>query len=342
MKFDIELYREGDEGWDDYVAKSKSTTFFHQIAYQRVITESFGFKPYYLAARAGGEIIGILPLFLVKSLIFGSSLVSSPFCDYGGICADGEAVQRALLEKAVEIGQKERVKYIELRHKYPTELTLPQSTEKVNLRVPLAPEMEIWAGFNAKLRNHVRKAQRSGLQFEVSNSEKLQCFYDVFAVHMRDMGTPVQSLSFFNNLLQIFPTAELLLITHERRIIGGGIAVYFKDSMELPWACSLRSYFIYCPNDLLYWEAIRRGCQQGLRYFNFGRSSKESGTYFFKKQWGAEDEQLFYQYAPIRSDKIPYRSSTNPKYKLFSKVWRRLPLSMANLIGSRLSRHVLY
>jgi len=60
----------------------------------------------------------------------------------------------------------------------------------------------------------------------------------------------------------------------------------FRDALIVLWASSYREYFSLCPNNLLYWEMIRWGCEQGYRRFDFGRSSPQSGTYHFKKQWG--------------------------------------------------------
>ena len=39
-----------------------------------------------------GEIKGILPLFLMRSMLFGKKLVSVPFAPYGGVCADDETI----------------------------------------------------------------------------------------------------------------------------------------------------------------------------------------------------------------------------------------------------------
>jgi hypothetical protein len=48
----------------------------------------FRHRTHYLLAERGGEIVGVLPLAQVKSRLFGHSLVSLPFCAYGGVLAD--------------------------------------------------------------------------------------------------------------------------------------------------------------------------------------------------------------------------------------------------------------
>jgi len=73
--------------WDAFVYQATDSSFFHLSAWQQVIEEAFGHRCYYCYAERDGEIIGILPLTHIKSVLFGNSLISTPFCVYGGIIA---------------------------------------------------------------------------------------------------------------------------------------------------------------------------------------------------------------------------------------------------------------
>ena len=68
-----------------------------------MVEKTYNHKPLYLIAKENGEIEGVLPLFLMKSIIFEKKLVSVPFAPYGGVCADSETVKNALIEKAKRI-----------------------------------------------------------------------------------------------------------------------------------------------------------------------------------------------------------------------------------------------
>ena len=81
-----ELQREDEKAWDSYIYKSRISTFYHQIGWRNVVEKTYEHKPIYLIAKEEGEIKGILPLFLMKSMFFGNKLVSVPFAPYGGIC----------------------------------------------------------------------------------------------------------------------------------------------------------------------------------------------------------------------------------------------------------------
>jgi len=342
MSLEVRLCEVEKREWDDYVSQDNKTCFFHQWAYQDVVARTFRHKAYYLTAWEDGKIRGILPLFAIKSLFFGHFLVSLPFVDYGGICADGEQAEQMLCQEAIRIANQEGVQSIELRHRYPQSLGLAVRRHKVNLILRLtANATTIWQGLKDKVRNQVRKAEKSGLTFETGGLEKLPEFYQVWSKNMRDLGTPAYPQAFFRNFLNTFrDSCEILLVRYGERPVGTGLAVYFKGTMEIPWASSLREYFSKCPNNLLYWEAIKRACEQGCREFHFGRSTKGSGNYKFKEQWGAEDQQLYYQFYLAEGTEIPVLSPHNPKYSLVVALWQRLPLRVANILGPHIIKYI--
>ncbi len=63
-------------------------TFFHRAAWSRVIETAFGHRSHYMLAEQDGAIVGVLPLAHVRTRLFGNTLVSTPFCVYGGPLAD--------------------------------------------------------------------------------------------------------------------------------------------------------------------------------------------------------------------------------------------------------------
>lgn len=342
MSVDIRLCENDNGSWDKYVDQDRRVSFFHQWAYRQVVAQAFGHRPYYLAAFQGEDIKGILPLSAIKSWLFGSLLVSLPFVDYGGVCARDKETQEALFQEAIRIAQIEHIQTIELRHQNPNTLGLLTRLNKVNLILPLGSDPErIWKELDAKVRNQVRKAIKAGLEFKVGGLGKLSDFYRVWSRNMRDLGTPAYPFAFFQRFLKAFPDkSEVLMVTYRGQPVGGGIAIYFKNTMEVPWASSLRKYFPYCPNNLLYWGAIKRGCERGCREFRFGRSTKGSSNYHFKKQWGAEDQQLYYQYYLLGRGDIPDLDPNSPKYRLTVALWKRLPVAVANMLGPAIIKSI--
>lgn len=331
------------DDWDVYVRDSISTTFCHQFAWRAVIEEAYGHRTFYLMARREEAVGGILPLVLVKSVLFGASLTSMPFLDYGGICADDPEIAHRLLVAARGLQEEQRVGTIELRQCQPIVNAGSARLDKVSMVLDLsAGDEALWRSLPAKVRNQVRKAEKSGLIISEGGVEFLDEFYDVFVVNMRDLGSPVHDKAFFLHLFRNFgQQARCTLIRDGQKTVGGLIVLLFKDTMLVPWASSLRDYFSKCPNNLLYWSAIQSGCQRGFRQFDFGRSTIGSGTYEFKRQWGAQPRQLHWQSVGTANGRASTTvSSQDGKFHAAVEVWKRLPLPVTRVLGPRIRKYL--
>jgi lipid II:glycine glycyltransferase (peptidoglycan interpeptide bridge formation enzyme) len=134
--------------------------------------------------------------------------------------------------------------------------------------------------------------------------------------------------------------ARLMLVRDGHRAIGGLVCLFFKNTVTVPWASSLRQYLTKCPNNLLYWEAIRYACENGYTCFDFGRSSIDSGTYNFKRQWGAEPVQIYWQVLNKNGSKHTAFSSNSFKYRAAVEIWKYLPVSLTMKLGPRIRRYL--
>ena len=205
----LEIYklkREEEKAWDEYLFKSNHSTFYHQIGWRNVVGKTYKHKPVYLVAKEDGEIKGILPLFLMKSMLFGKKLVSVPFAPYGGVCTDNGTIENALVEEAKRITEECDADYLELRNLNlnKNELELATNNSYVTFVLNLSQDSDIvWKKFNNKVRNAIRKALKSNL--EISHDNNIKEFYGLYTKNMRDLGTPPHSYAFFKNLLHEFP-----------------------------------------------------------------------------------------------------------------------------------------
>ena len=87
-------------------------------------------------------------------------------------------------------------------------------------------------------------------------------------------------------------------------------------------------------NDFMYWDLMQRAVERGARTFDFGRSKIDTGPYNFKKNWGFEPTPLAYEFYLVTAKQVPRVDPTNPKYRQFIKMWKRLPLPIANSRGT--------
>ena len=344
VKIKICAFQEGDRKlWDEYVLKSSQASYSHLSGWSQIIESSYGHKAIYLWAQQHGDIKGILPLILFRNFLFNRSLISLPFLDDGGIVADDSATMKALYDEGIKLYKSQNAQVLDLRHRHNIEIDLPHYGSKLTLILNLldGPD-KMWNSLDAKVRNQVRKAIKAELEVGWFGQEALPDFYRVFATNMRDLGSPVHSQRFFAEILKELPAnAKLILIKKNGRVIGGGLSLSHKNTLSMPWASSLREFRALCPNNLLYWEAIRWACQNGFKQFDFGRSSPGSGTYHFKKQWGAVEEPLHWQFLSKRQNSSsPLLQSDNPRYRFILYVWQRLPIGIANAVGPLLRRQI--
>jgi FemAB-related protein (PEP-CTERM system-associated) len=328
--------------WDRYVASHPSASAYHVWRWRHVFEEAFGHETIYLSAREDGEIVGVLPLVLFRSALFGRFAVSLPFVNYGGVCARDAEVAQALVDGARKIAVENRLKHVELRHTTAQFPDLPARQHKVGMFLALARDAaSAWDAIDRKARNHVRKAEKSGLTTRSGGRELLDRFYRVFATNMRDLGTPVYSIRLFDRVLSTFPdTTRVFLVDKDDTTVAGGIAIVHRDTLEVPWASSLRASRPLCPNNLMYWRIIEHAIAAGLRTFDFGRSTPNEGTFHFKQQWGAEPRPLRWEYVLRDGGEMPNLSPSNPRYRKAIDLWTRLPLPITNLIGPHIVRSI--
>jgi len=339
---EVRLVHDDFAGWDAYVARHTSACTYHQSGWKAVIEQSFGHQTRYLEAVEGKRIVGVLPLVVMKSLLFGRFVVSLPYFNYGGILADHQDAEQALLDAARGLAIGEAATHLELRHRAPHGLGLIPKRHKVTMLLGLQPDVERqWREFDPKLRNQVRKAEKSGLKIQTGGEELLDSFYRIFARNMRDLGTPVYGKEFFQAILTNFPASTKIFICRlQEQPVAAGLTVTFKDTVEMPWAASLREYRHLCGNMLVYWEAIKFSIMQGFGTFDFGRSTPDGGTFKFKEQWGARPVPLTWEYWTVNPGQLPEMSPSNPKYQWLIQIWKRLPMQVANRVGPLIARAI--
>jgi len=329
--------------WDAYVERHPQATGYHSWAWRGVIERAFKHPAHYVVARDGSGVMqGVLPLVRFNSWLFGRFLVSLPFLNYGGILANHDAARRALLDAAVALARKHNSRHIELRHQGRQLPDMPVKQHKVTMLRPLEATTDAaWKRLDNKVRNQVRKAEKSGLVGTVGGAEFLADFYPIFARNMRDLGTPVYAQRFFEEVLEAFSDrARVFVVRKDTTPVAAGIGLTWRDTIEVPWASSLREYRQMCPNMVLYWTAIKHGVDAGLRTLDFGRSTPGGGTYQFKKQWGAEPVPLNWEYWLREGISLPDQGPKNAKFKGLIALWKTLPLPVASWLGPRLVRHI--
>ncbi|MDI6720309.1 MAG: GNAT family N-acetyltransferase [Methanomicrobiales archaeon] len=330
-----------EEEWERFVRSHEETTFFTQIGWRNVVEGVYRHQPLYLYAEDGsGEMIGILPLFQVRSPFSGPRLVSLPYAPYGGIYCRNAAVSDAFLEELKRMAS--RGMSIELRHVgdgAPPEGFGSRNGYCTSI-LDLSPGPDrILGAMDKTCRTAIRKGERADYAAKFSSdSAGVARFYDIYLETMQRLGTPPHPPALFSALLQEFgdgiliaeawkgdtPVAALFLLGMRKTLVSG-------------WAVSRWEYRTSAPNNFIYWHAIQEAIERGYRSFDFGRSLQGSGIHAFKTRWGARDVPLRHWVYPAGAG----GGMPQAEYGRLAKVWSRVPLVAARILGPELRRWIV-
>jgi FemAB-related protein (PEP-CTERM system-associated) len=322
--------------WDRFVDAMPAGTFFHRSGWARVVETAFGHATHYVFAERDGAITGVLPLGRVKTRLFGDTLISAPFCVYGGpLAADAESAA-ALIQEAEALRARTGASAVEFRDRDPVDET-PHWIERPDLYVTFRKPIEADHERNMKAiprkqRAMVRKGIQNGLTSVVGRD--VAGLHAVYAESVRNLGTPVFSRRYFQVLMEVFgEAADIVTILHGESAVASVMNFYFRDEVLPYYGGGTLAARGCAGNDFMYWEVMRRAADRGYRLFDFGRSKIGTGAYAFKHNWGFEPAKLHYRFNLGPGEAIPDHNPMNPKYRMFINAWKRLPLPVANTIG---------
>lgn len=326
--------------WDEFVFNCPQATFFHRAGWRTVLEQAFGHRTHYLLAERAGQLVGVLPLTEIKSRLFGHALISNVFCVYGGIAAMDHAARDALDSAAQNLARELGVGHLEYRQLQPLHQDWPRQDLYFTFRKAIEPEVEAnMLAIPRKQRAMVRKGIKNELTAEIDAD--VSRFFALFADNVKRHGTPALPKRYFALLKQTFGAdCEVLTISHEGVCISSVLTFYFRDEVLPYYAGDNPSARHLAANDFKYWELLRRGCERGYKIFDYGRSKRGTGQFDFKKNWGFEPQPLYYEYFLVNATAVPEHNPTNPKYRLFIEMWKRLPTPVANLVGPHIVKHL--
>jgi FemAB-related protein (PEP-CTERM system-associated) len=314
-------------------------SFFHLATWARVIETAFGHRCHYTLAEQDGAIVGVLPLAHVRTRLFGNTLVSTPFCVYGGPLAAEPEAATALEAHADTLRAKLNATAVELRERHAADSDwMVRPDLYVTFRKPITGDDDgNMKAIPRKQRAMVRKGIQNGLS-SVCNKD-VAVLHRVYAESVRNLGTPVFARRYFTVLCEAFHgCSDIVTVLDGEKPIASVLNFYFREEVLPYYGGGTAEARQRAGNDFMYWEVMRRAAERGYRLFDFGRSKLGTGAFAFKHNWGFEPEKLNYRYRLAPGASIPDHNPLNPKYRMFIAAWKRLPLPVANLLGPPIVR----
>jgi FemAB-related protein (PEP-CTERM system-associated) len=326
--------------WDLFVNAHPEGSFFHLTGWKRVLERAFGHKTHYLIAKDSLGVQGVLPLARVKSLLFGDSLVSTPFCVYGGPVAATLEARAALEAAACDLARELDVDFLELRNRKPSGNGWPTKDLYVTFRKAIvADDQANLAAIPRKQRAIVRKGIEAGLETTLDTDARR--LYDAYSESLRNLGTPVFSRRYLEILREEFgDRCEIETISTGGNVLASVMSFYFRDEVLPYYGGGTSLARQHSANDYMYWQLMKRAAARGVRIFDYGRSKRDTGAFKFKTHWGFEPEPLSYEYFLVRAKSMPNLSPTNPRYSSAINLWKKMPLRLTQMIGPPVARYL--
>lgn len=320
--------------WNEFVTSHHQGSFFHLFEWRALLAEAFGLRPHYFIAERQGRVTGVLPLVEQRSLLFGNALMSTAFCVEGGPIADDLEAAKALDDAALDLLARSKSSFIEYRTR---RASRDGWMKRSGLYATFARDLPL--DDDAKLSAIPRK-QRAVLRKALSGhlvgnaGHDVGTLFRVYSESMRNLGTPMFPKRYFGLLLDTFADkSDIVVIRDGYEPVAAVLNFYFRDTVLPYYGGGVHRARNIGANDLLYWYVMKAASAKGYTRFDFGRSKAGTGAFAFKKNWGFEPEWLEYEYFLTEGKKLPEKNQTNPLFASLSKIWKRLPLPIANSLG---------
>lgn len=330
------------ESWNSYVATSAHATHYHQYQWRGIIDRNFAQKTWYVMAKnVQGEITGIAASAHMNSRIFGNFMLSMPFLIYGGPIANDQKIGDALAAHLSKVADQLNCTHTELRETNSRD-DWHGSLDKVSMVLELPDSLELLSeSLGAKLRSQIKRAGKERPGFRLGGAELIPEFYSVFSRKMRDLGTPVYAVDFFQDIARTFPESTYVAVVRlNGKPVAAAFLISYRDTLEIPWAASCRKYDRLSMNMFMYHALLEEAVKREFRYFDFGRSTRGESTWSFKKQWGAQERQLHWNFLSKGVPYDPGKGGASVKFAVAIGIWKKLPLWITNQIGPMIAKHL--
>ena len=330
--------------WDDLIISTKDYSFFHSSAWAKVLTETYHYRPLYFTKFDDGRIKGMLPIMEIKSNITGHRGVSLPFSDACEPIVIGKSNFDELFRNLLVYAEKSNWRYFELRggknylnncppllYHYSHTLNFDQSEEK------------IFNSFRDSTRRNIRKAAKERVRVKIFNSfDALKKFYSLHCITRKYHGVPPQPFLFFKKIHTHVLSKNhgiVALGTFHEQLVAAAVFFHFGNKAIYKYSASDRNYQNFRANNLIVWEAIKWYLKRGYQELSLGRTeSNNRGLLQFKDGWSKQRTEIKYYKYNLKSKKFETQRKLLSSFH--TKIFRRMPLSMLNTLGSILYKHI--
>jgi hypothetical protein len=278
----LEFSEKDHKNWEDFVAKANNGTIFHSLKFLGY-HPPYRFRDHHLVIKDRGNIIALFPAVVEKNTI-----VSHKGASYGGFVLQenlGIHMIYLMVEHVVQHLKNQGFNKIVLTqppliyyHKPDQYIDFALMKNRfeylkrdVTAVIPL-DAAEPLSTFHGDARRSTKKAIREGVRIKISGD--FPRFYEILKQNlgMRHNVTPTHSLDELIKLKKMFPDKIILFGAYIKDKMIGGIVVFITNPRVILafYISHDDAYQAYRPVNLLFYEVIRWGRNQGFKYLDLG------------------------------------------------------------------------
>ncbi len=328
---------------DRWLAGRTDATPFHRPAWVCAVARGCGQEAMFLVARdEHRSILGLLPLNLVHSPLFGRALVSVAFAVDGGILADSAEIAALLGDAAYALAERRCCPTVELRGGVEPGMgwTLRRDAYLGFARPLATSDEEELLAIPKRHRAEVRKALDARLDISVGRDERHRAIhYALYRRSVHALGTPVFPRAMFDAVMDAFgDRADIMIASEGDRPLSAVLSLYHGDRVMPYWHGAIPESRRSRSNEALYFTLMRHARERGCRIFDFGRSKVGTGPALWKKTWGFTPEPLAYHVRALPGHEARDINPLSPGYRRKVELWKRLPSALVDRIGPPIAR----
>lgn len=335
-----------EPAWNLFIERHPFGLMYHLAEWKNLIENCFGhMKGHYFVLKETEEIKAALPVFEVKSWIFGDRLVSIPYATLCDPLVSGRNEYELLLGAVKDLSRNLKSTYIEIRALNSSGFIDQQkagSSFKCHYLNLETDRRTIEQNFHHSLRQKLRKVGRSNLKMRTGENESdLQEFYRLNIMTRRRLGLPPQPFKFFRVLWKIFYPGKIrmLIAEHQNKAIAAVILFIFKDRVSAEFTATDWNYIKMNPVHFLYWEIIKWAQASGYKIFDLGRTDVgNEGLMSFKNSWGMQMVDIPQYFYPD-GKKTPIIEGSSI-HKIAENIFRKSPDFAAKILGNICYAHL--
>jgi CelD/BcsL family acetyltransferase involved in cellulose biosynthesis len=336
-----------DARWLELAQASGGGSIFHHPAWLRLLTATYRYPLAAHCVTAGDRLLAGLPVATVASRLTGRRLVALPFSDLCPPLVRGDAPQDASPALALALRQvaaREGCSFEVRGAGAVLEDAAPGERfhhHLLRLGVDVSAVERRFA--KAQVKRGVRRALRDGLRVELrTDAPAIADFYRLHLGTRRRLGLPTQPRRFIAGLAGVFDEGLgfIALVRSSELPVAAAVFLTFGSTLTYKYGASDQAWLRSRPNNLLFMEAIRWGCEHGYERLDFGRTHwGQEGLRSFKLAWGAEERELRYRQVAGKSHEVGSSGLGASARRGLATVIRRSPPLTSRIAGELFYRH---